>query len=80
MLRTLAVLSVTALLAACTPHPSAGTAADASGPATAATNVLAGTPMAAYGTALNRAKSVQGIVNAQAKKQAAEIESASSSH
>lgn len=42
-------------------------------PAAAATNTLAGTPMAVYGRALNRAKSVQNIVNSQADKQAKDI-------
>ena len=46
-------------------------------PASAVTNALAGTPMAAYGTALNRAKNVQNIVNQHAKKQAKAIDDAS---
>lgn len=83
MSRLLWLLPCVALLAACSSHtaPVATTAATST-PASATTNALAGTPMAAYGTDLNRAKNVQNIVNAQAKKQAAEINAAtgSSSH
>lgn len=78
MLRTLTMLLLTGTLAACASHTTPD--ASVSPPAAATTNALAGTPMATYGHALNRAKSVQGIVNGQAAKQAAAIESASSSH
>ncbi|MGH8184385.1 MAG: hypothetical protein ACREPH_12075 [Rhodanobacteraceae bacterium] len=48
-------------------------------PASASTNVLAGTPMAAYGHDLNKAKNVQNIVNQQARKQAQAIDAATGS-
>lgn len=80
MSRLLAPLLFTLAVAGCASHTAPGPAAGPAGPAAATTNALAGTPMAAYGHALNRAKDVQAIVNAQAKKQAAEIESATSSH
>jgi hypothetical protein len=82
MIRTLATITLAAMLAACASHPSPETAAASATPAPAATNALAGTPMAAYGHALNKAKNVQNIVDEQAKKQAAQIEAAtgSSSH
>jgi hypothetical protein len=65
------------LLAACSPHPPATSDATANAvPASAATNALAGTPMEAYGHALNRAKNVQNVVNDQARKQAKAIEKA----
>lgn len=83
MLRIPIMLLLIGTLAACTSHgnapaPTSSTAA----PASASTNALAGTPMAAYGHDLNRAKDVQNIVNQQAQKQAAEIDAAtgSSSH
>lgn len=63
------------LLAACSAHTAAPVDAKAlSTPAAATTNTLAGTPMAAYGEALNRAKNVQDIVNQHAKKQAKAID------
>ena len=82
MIRVLATISLTALLAACAPHPAPDAAATSAMPASAATNVLAGTPMAAYGHDLNKAKDVQNIVDGQAKQQAAQIEAATggSSH
>jgi hypothetical protein len=74
MLRTFALLLLAVTLAACSSHPApADTGANA--PASASTNSLAGTPMAAYGHALNKAKNVQNVVNAQARKQAQAIES-----
>ncbi|HKZ10618.1 MAG TPA: hypothetical protein VJL61_07920 [Rhodanobacteraceae bacterium] len=66
-------------LAACGSHPAPDAAASAAAPASAATNVLAGTPMAAYGRDLNKAKNVQNIVDEQAKKQAAAIDAATGS-
>ncbi len=80
MTRPLLVLLAAALLVACSPHPAGEATAGA--PAGAATNALAGTPLATYGHDLNRAKNVQAIVNQQAKRQAAAVEaqSGSSSH
>jgi uncharacterized lipoprotein YajG len=82
MIRTLATISLTAMLAACASHPASDTATTSATPASAATNVLAGTPMAVYGHDLNKAKNVQNIVDEQAKKQAAQIDAATggSSH
>ncbi|MBU6415981.1 MAG: hypothetical protein KJS83_02285 [Xanthomonadaceae bacterium] len=81
MIRTLATISLVAMLAACASHPApdAAAAATSATPAAAATNALAGTPMAAYGHDLNKAKDVQNIVNEQAKKQAAQIDAATGS-
>lgn len=79
MLRIPAMISLTALLAACASHPAPDATATSATPAPAATNVLAGTPMATYGHDLNKAKNVQNIVDEQAKKQAAQIEAASGS-
>lgn len=79
MVRFAALLCIAALLAACSAHTAAPVDAKAeSAPAAAATNALAGTPMAAYGTALNRAKNVQNIVNQHAKKQSKAIDDAAS--
>jgi hypothetical protein len=77
MIRPFALLCTVGLLAACSPHSpaSSDTTANAA-PASAATNVLAGTPMAEYGHALNRAKNVQNIVNERTKKQAKAIDAA----
>jgi hypothetical protein len=82
MTRLAATIFLAALLAACTSHSTPDTAAAPAAPAPATTNALAGTPMAAYGHALDKAKNVQNIVDEQAKKQAAQIEAAtgSSSH
>lgn len=81
MIRLLALLSMAAVLAACSSHPApADTAASSAAPASATTNALAGTPMATYGHDLNRAKNVQNIVNDQAKKQAKAIDAATGSH
>lgn len=82
MLRLLATSLLAGTLAACSAHPSADTAAETPAPASATTNALAGTPMAAYGHDLNKARNVQNIVNQQAKKQADAIDAAtgSSSH
>ncbi len=82
MIRVLFAISLAALLAACASHPAPDAATTSAAPATAATNVLAGTPMAAYGHDLNKARNVQAIVDDQAKKQAAQIDAAtgSSSH
>ncbi|HJR13507.1 MAG TPA: hypothetical protein VJ833_06370 [Rhodanobacteraceae bacterium] len=79
MLRTLAIVLSAATLAACSSHTAPDTAAVSARPASAATNVLAGTPMAAYGHDLNKAKNVQNVVNEQAKKQAAAIDAATGS-
>ena len=77
MLRIAVLLCVAALLAACSRPPAAPVDAGAAAvPGAAATNALAGTPMAAYGTALNRAKNVQKIVNQHAGKQAKTIDAA----
>jgi hypothetical protein len=79
MLRTLVTLLLAGMLAACSSHPPVNAAVEASAPASASTNALAGTPMAVYGHDLNKAKNVQNIVNDQAKKQAAAIDAASGS-
>ena len=79
MIRVLATIFLTAMLAACASHPLPDTAATSAAPASAATNVLAGTPMAVYGHDLEKAKNVQNIVNNQAKKQAAQIDAATGS-
>ncbi|WHZ19465.1 MAG: hypothetical protein OJF55_001614 [Rhodanobacteraceae bacterium] len=76
MTRLIALLLVSGMLAACSSHAPSPTAA---APAPAATNVLAGTPMAAYGHDLNKARNVQNIVDEQAKKQAAQIDAATGS-
>lgn len=78
MPRLIALLLVAGLLAACSSHP-APTGTSSAAPATATTNALAGTPMAAYGHDLNKARNVQNIVNDQAKKQAAAIDAATGS-
>lgn len=76
------VLPLIAALAACSSPSTPATTAASSTPAPATTNALAGTPMAVYGHDLNKAKNVQNIVNAQAKREAAAISAAtgSSSH
>ena len=79
MIRVLATIFLTAMLAACASHPAPDTAAKSATPASAATNVLAGTPMDAYGNDLNKAKNVQNIVDDQAKKQAPQIDAATGS-
>lgn len=81
MIRLTGLLCMVGLLAACSPHPPAtsDTTANAA-PASAATNALAGTPMAEYGHALNRAKNVQNIANERAKKQAKAIDAATGGH
>lgn len=77
MIRLVVLLCIAASLAACSAHTAAPVDAKAgSAPAAAATNALAGTPMAAYGAALNRAKNVQNIVDQHAKKQAKAIDAA----
>ena len=78
MARLIALLLVAGLLAACSSHP-ASTDTGSAAPATATTNALAGTPLAAYGHDLNKAKNIQNIVNDQAKKQAAAIDAATGS-
>ena len=80
MPRIAALLLSVATLAACggTGAPDASHATAAT-PAPATTNVLAGTPMAAYGHALNKAKNVQNVIDAQAKKQAGQIDAATGS-
>jgi hypothetical protein len=77
MLRLVALLLMSGMLAACSSHPA--TTASSANPAPATTNALAGTPMAAYGHDLNKAKNVQNIVNQQARKQAAAIDAATGS-
>lgn len=79
MLRAIAMLSLTLALAACASHAPPDSSAAAHAPAVATTNALAGTPMSAYGTALNRAKNVQAMVDRQTRKQAAAIDAASGS-
>lgn len=74
MKRAFALLLLCGLFAACSSHPAP--TADSSAPAPATTNALAGTPMATYGHALNKAKNVQNIVNDQAKKQAKAVDEA----
>ena len=74
MKRILALAAATALLAACSSHAPADTAATSATPAPATTNALAGTPMAVYGHDLNKAKNVQNVVNEQAKKQAQAVD------
>lgn len=81
MIRVFAVLCLAGMLVACSSHPApAGAAANPAAPASATTNALAGTPMATYGHALNRAKNVQNVVNDQAKKQAKAIDEATGGH
>ena len=77
MLRALATVILLGMLAACSSGTPPATVSSAPAPAT--TNALAGTPMAAYGHDLNKAKNVQNVVNAQAQKQAAAIEAATAS-
>lgn len=79
MPRLLIALLGTALLAACSSHPAPDAATTSATPAPAATNPLAGTPMAAYGHDLNKARNVQNIVDDQARKQAAQIDAATGS-
>lgn len=76
MIRMLVLFAAASLLAACSPH---GGGATAQAPASAATNALVGTPLAAYGHDLNRARHVQAIVDQSAKRQAAAIEAQSGS-
>lgn len=78
MQRLIAMVLVCAALAACSSHPEAAATTSAS-PAPAVTNALAGTPLAAYGHDLNKAKNVQNIVNEQALKQAQAIDAATGS-
>ncbi|HJP96961.1 MAG TPA: hypothetical protein VJ862_00225 [Rhodanobacteraceae bacterium] len=77
MIRVLALSCILVLLAACSTSAPATADADANAaPASATTNALAGTPMAEYGHALNKAKNVQNIVNDRARKQAKAINDA----
>jgi hypothetical protein len=77
MVRLAALPCIVVLLAGCSAQTSASVNAQAkAAPASAATNALADTPMAAYGQALDRAKNVQNIVNQHAKKQAKAIDDA----
>lgn len=76
MVRLLALVLAVVSLAACSRAPDTTAAAPAAKPAPAATNVLAGTPMATYGHALNKARNVQDVVNEQAKKQAKAVDDA----
>lgn len=79
MSRAFAILLLAGTLAACASHTAPDTAAGSAAPAPAATNALAGTPVAVYGRDLSKAKNVQNIVNEQAKKQAAAIDAATGS-
>jgi hypothetical protein len=79
MLRALAILVLVVSLAGCGSPTATDAAASSAAPAPAATNALAGTPMAAYGHDLNKAKNVQNIVDQQAKKQSAAIDAATGS-
>lgn len=77
MNRTFSVLLLAACLTGCSaPHPDQATT---DSPGSAATNALAGTPLATYGHDLERAKNVQAIVDRQARQQAAQIEAQSGS-
>ena len=77
MTRLVPLLCIAAWLAGCSAHTSASARIQTKAvPASATTNALAGTPMAAYGQALDRAKNVQNIVNQHAKKQAKAIDEA----
>ena len=79
MSRALVILLLAGTLAACASHTAPDTAAGSAAPASAATNALAGTPMAVYGRDLAKAKNVQDIVNDQARKQAQAIDAATGS-
>lgn len=79
MLKTLVILLLAGTLAACASHTAPTADASSTSPASASTNALAGTPMAAYGHDLNKAKNVQNIVNQQAAKQAQAINAATGS-
>jgi hypothetical protein len=80
MIRMFALLCLVAVLAACSSHPApADTAANSAAPASASTNVLAGTPMATYCHDLNKAKNVQNVVNQAAARQAKAIDAATGS-
>lgn len=79
MLRWLVTSLLAGTLAACASHTAPQTAVTSAQPASASTNPLTGTPMAAYGHDLSKAKNVQNIVNQQAKKQAAAIDAATGS-
>lgn len=79
MIRLLALVLVSGMLVACSSHPAPETATRSATPAPAVTNVLAGTPMATYGHALNKAKNVQNVVDEAAKRQAAQIDAATGS-
>jgi hypothetical protein len=81
MIRAVALLCIAVLLAACSSHaPAAPDAGVQAAPASGTTNALAGTPMAEYGHALDRAKNVQNIVYDQARKQAKAIDAATGGH
>lgn len=79
MSKLLATLLLTALLAACSSSTAPAEATGSAAPAPAATNALAGTPLAAYGHDLNKAKNVQNIVDQSAAQQAAQIDAATGS-
>ncbi|HET9818962.1 MAG TPA: hypothetical protein VFP92_07365 [Rhodanobacteraceae bacterium] len=80
MIRVLALLCLAGMLAACSSHPApAEMVAVPAAPASATTNALAGTPMATYGHALNRAKNVQNVVDQAAARQAKAIDAATGS-
>lgn len=76
MVRIVIALLIAGTLGACSSQPDATATAKAPAPASATTNALAGTPMATYGHALNKAKNVQNVVDSQAKKQAKAIDEA----
>ncbi|TAN07246.1 MAG: hypothetical protein EPN36_02440 [Rhodanobacteraceae bacterium] len=79
MLKVLVALLLAGTLAACASHTASDTAASSAAPASASTNAVAGTPMAAYGHDLNKAKNVQNIVNQAAARQAKAINAATGS-
>lgn len=80
MLRLIALLLVSGMLAACSSGQDSTAPLTTQAPASASTNALAGTPMAVYGHDLNRAKNVQNVVNQQAQKQAKAIDAATGGH
>jgi hypothetical protein len=79
MSKLLATLLLTALLTACSSATAPADATGSAAPAPATTNALAGTPLAAYGHDLNKAKNVQNIVDQSAAQQAAQIDAATGS-
>jgi hypothetical protein len=76
MSKLLAILLLTALLAACSSSTAPADTTSSAAPASATTNALAGTPMAAYGHDLNKARNVQNVIDQSAAQQAARIDAA----